>query len=266
MDAVEAQLLATSRIPANAGHSLHKGTPREAFIKEFLQDHLSERVAIGSGEIIDANSQPNQSRNQMDIVVFKRDFPKLNFGGGIQGFLAESAVATIEVKSTLDEKGLRTAVEAAHKIKALQRGTISGLTYGYVPPHIVSYVVAYDGPAMMQTVHGWLKPIHTHLGINYPSMGPTIQQRMPVPSPSLEGIFVLGKGFVLFDNSPLTFIPDQIRQVRPSARWVVGNMASGSLLLLFLLLTYDVKGVLAEGTDFTHYVPPLFINQPGFEE
>jgi len=40
MDAVEEQLIATSKIPANSGHSLHKGTPREAFIKEFLQKHL----------------------------------------------------------------------------------------------------------------------------------------------------------------------------------------------------------------------------------
>ena len=40
MSAVEEQLLATSKIPANSGHSLHKGTPREAFIREFLEAHL----------------------------------------------------------------------------------------------------------------------------------------------------------------------------------------------------------------------------------
>ena len=69
MDTVENQLLVTSRIPANSGHTLHKGTPREAFIREFLEGHLPSNVAIGTGEIIDANSQPGQQRNQYDIVI-----------------------------------------------------------------------------------------------------------------------------------------------------------------------------------------------------
>jgi hypothetical protein len=94
LNAVEAHLLQISQIPANSGHNLHKGTPREAFIREFLINHLSQQVAIGTGEIIDANSTPNQQRNQIDIVIYKKDYPKIDFGGGINGFLAESVVAT----------------------------------------------------------------------------------------------------------------------------------------------------------------------------
>src|SRR5438094_6070124 len=106
MAAVEAALLHTAQIPANAGHPLHKGTPREAFIRQFLADHLSEELAIGQGEIISADSQPSEVRNQFDIVLYKRHFPKLPFGGGVNAFLAESVVATIEVKSTLTKKDL----------------------------------------------------------------------------------------------------------------------------------------------------------------
>ena len=101
MDAKEDALIAISKIPANSGHSLHKGTPREAFIKKFLIDHLPSNVDIGTGEIIDAVSLPNQSCNQFDIVIYKRNYPKLDFGDGISGFLIESVIATIEVKSTL---------------------------------------------------------------------------------------------------------------------------------------------------------------------
>jgi len=101
MDAVENHLVQISRIPANAGHTLHRGTPREAFIKEFLENHLSANVAIGTGEIIDANSQPRAPRNQFDIVIYKNNYPKLDFGGGINGFMIESVVATIEVKRFL---------------------------------------------------------------------------------------------------------------------------------------------------------------------
>jgi len=57
VDAVEGLLLEISKIPANSGHSLHKGTPREAFIRTFLESHLSESVSLGTGEIIDANSK-----------------------------------------------------------------------------------------------------------------------------------------------------------------------------------------------------------------
>ena len=78
MDAREAALVAISKVPSNAGHSLHKGTPREAFIKEFLANHLPSNVDIGTGEIIDANSQANQSRNQFDIVIYKRNYPKFS--------------------------------------------------------------------------------------------------------------------------------------------------------------------------------------------
>lgn len=91
LDAVEDRLLATSRIPANAGHALHRGTPRESFIREFLEGHISTRVSIGTGEIIDAASTPRQPRNQFDIVIYRNDYPRLDLGGGINAFLAESS-------------------------------------------------------------------------------------------------------------------------------------------------------------------------------
>src|SRR3990172_1939426 len=109
MDAVETSLIHISQIPANAGHTLHRGTPREAFIKEFLEGHLSANVAIGTGEIIDAASQPNAPRNQFDIVIYKKNYPKLDFGGGISGFLIESVIATVEVKSTLAQRDMEQA-------------------------------------------------------------------------------------------------------------------------------------------------------------
>lgn len=169
LEAVEASLLATSRIPANAGHSLHKGTPREAFIKEFLEGHLSERVAVGTGEIIDCNSMPNPpstaQRHQYDIVLYKRDYPRLEIGGGIHAFLADSVVATVEVKSTLDSDELKKAIRAAHAAKQLTRNVVTSFTTGYQPPTILNYVVAYDGPAKMSTVHGWIAPTHSALGI-----------------------------------------------------------------------------------------------------
>jgi hypothetical protein len=71
----------------NSGHSVHKGAPREAFIKEFLEAHLPSTLATGSGELIDSESQPAAPRRQFDLVIYKRSLPKLDFGGGISSFL-----------------------------------------------------------------------------------------------------------------------------------------------------------------------------------
>ena len=182
IDAVENHLLAISKIPANTGHSLHKGTPREAFIREFLSNHLSERVAIGSGEIIDSNSRPNQPRNQIDIVIYKRDYPKLDFGGGINGFLAESVVATLEIKSTLDKPAIEQSIHTATNVKSLTKNIIQSFSTGYQPPSILSYVVAYDGPAKMETAHNWVVSAHTSQGIVSPQLPVTSDQRMQVAS------------------------------------------------------------------------------------
>ncbi|GEP45872.1 DUF6602 domain-containing protein [Brevifollis gellanilyticus] len=257
MARIEDLLLAQSRIAANTGHNLHKGTPREAFVRGFLEEHLSERVAIGTGEIIDANSKPGEKRNQIDIVVYRRDFPKLSFGGGVNGFLAESVVATIEVKSVLDIPAMKQSIETAHRIKGLTRNLVTTFKAGYQPPSILSFVVAYDGPASMNTVRAWLPDIHNELGIDDPRMPPNLAQRTSVPSPSIDGVIRLGCGVVYFDNCPSGFINedgDGFRASHPYLNWVTVNMAEGSLLWFFLILSQAVSGVSASWLDPAPYV------------
>ena len=266
IDAVEAKLLVTSRIPANAGHPLHKGTPREAFIRQFLQDHLSERVATGTGEIIDCQSTPNppstSQRNQFDVVVYKRDYPKLDLGGGVCAFLAESVVATIEVKSVLDKRELESAIKAARAAKDLQRNVVTSFSAGHQPPAVLNCVVAYDGPARMDTVYRWIGPIHASLGVATPSLPPTSVARESIPSPSIDGIFVLGKGFIVFDNQPVGFITDTHRNEAPNACWLIADTAAGGLLLLFLQLTTAVSGVSGSWLNPFPYLSTFSV--PGF--
>lgn len=234
--AIENVLLAQSSVSANAGHPQHKGTPRENFLKNFLIDHLSERVAIGQGEIIDARTQRGDPRHQNDIIIYRRNFPRILFDQVTVAYLAESVVATIEVKSTLSKDELVKGVRAAHDIKQLARHDHNVMSVGYRPPSILSYVVAYDGPASMETVTSWLNPIHQGLGLSYPIISP--QNRSATPSPSLDGIFVLGKGFVLFANSPFSFLAvEQVFQQIPNVNWFFADTQFDNLMLLFLLLT-----------------------------
>jgi len=245
LDAVESTLLVTSRIPANSGHNLHKGTPRESFIKNFLDGHLSERVAVGTGEIIDADSKPGQKRNQLDIVIYKRDYPKIDFGGGISGFLVESVVATIEVKSTLTKDEFRNALLAARNVKSLKSNKVESFHVGYQPPSIMSYVVAYDGPASMNRVYEWKNELITELELVYQDMEPSLDARVKIPAPSIDAIYILGKGFLYYDNAPLGFYTDEQRKMNQSIKWIFGDNESGNLLLLFMHLCQIVGGMSA---------------------
>src|SRR5678815_2301229 len=117
---VEGVLIEKGKISANAGHSLHVGTPREVFISEFLRDHHARSVDFGTGEIIDHESQAKGQRNQHDIVVHYRDFPRIPFGGNTYAFLSESVVATIEVKSTLTKDEFFHSMGVARATKLLK--------------------------------------------------------------------------------------------------------------------------------------------------
>jgi hypothetical protein len=236
MAAREEVLVAISKIQENSGHSLHKGTPREILIREFLETHLPESVAIGTGEIIDANSKPGSQRNQFDIVIYKRNYPKLDFGGGISGFLVESVIATVEVKSTLRKADVRQAVKAARSAKTLLPSVTSSIQAGYIPPHVLNYVVAYDGPAQIRTIYNWITQGHKTLGITTERLPQVKQQRLMTASPSIDAIFVLKKGFVYFDNVAVGLATSEDRTTNPDLKWVFSAAASGSLLLFFLML------------------------------
>jgi hypothetical protein len=238
-------LLAESAIAGGAGHPVHKGTPREDFIAGFLKDHKSERISIGRGEIIDATSTVGEKRPNIDIVAFKSDYPRLLISPNIGTYLAESVIATIEVKSTLTAEELEHAMTTAVWVKARARSIVQVMQSGYQPPGILCFVVAYDGPVQMQTVHSWIDPIHKKLGVADTVLGPTWASRVATSAPSIDGIFVLGKGFVHFDNAPISWITDAHRQSLPAAKWVVGDVSDMSLFLFFLWLTEAASGVSA---------------------
>ena len=254
LDAVEQQLLATSKVPANAGHTLHRGTPREAFIKEFLENHLSAKLSVGTGEIIDCNSLPRQPRNQFDIVLYKADYPKIDFGAGISAFIAESVVATIEVKSLLTESELDNAIKAAATAKKLVRNFVTSFTAGWLPPGVISIVVAYDGPAQIGTVHNWLLTSENKHGLNQTSLPPFGDARTNIMSESLDAVIFLGTGTILFDNVSLLTITDQMRALNPQSKRLVVESAEGNLMFLFMLLTQAASNAAGQWPDLAAYL------------
>ena len=116
--------------------------------------------------------------------------------------------------------------------------------------------MAYDGPAKMATVHRWIEEIYKSEDIKYPTMGKTIEERQETPSPSIDGIFILGRGFIQFDNFPLSFVQDTTRAKVENAdkKWSVIDIKHGSLLMLFSILTQAVSVASFTTLDATPYL------------
>jgi len=240
---VERVLLARTKIASSAGHKVNIGTPREAFIHEFLEDHLSSRILIGAGEVIDHDSKPGDARSQLDIVLYSDEYPVISLGGGVSAFLAESVIATIEVKSKVDQAAIEQAARAAREVKRLKRSVTTVASAGYQPPGILSFLLAYDGSANMLTTFNLMAEAHHKLGIADPTMPGQLDQRMAIASPALDGIFVLGRGSILFDNSALGVnIPETVRAQGAPAWLAIQQPDEGALFNLFMILTVAVSG------------------------
>lgn len=244
MNTIEDTLIQLAKISKNAGHPLHIGTPRETFISSFLNDHLSENAAIGSGEIIDYRSIPKGKRNQFDIVIYRKNYPKILYGGKINCFFIESVISTIEVKSRLNKSGLDKAIRAAKNVKMLEPNNMqlrmtqkNKNSFGFRPPKITNYIVAYDGPKNMETVANWLDEIHKSCDVEKVRLSSSIDEILQTPSSTIDGVFILKKGFLYFDNVPTGFGSRMDRICRPEDNWIYVNTENGTLLQLFLTLT-----------------------------
>ena len=220
INAIEEVLLAQSKTATNAGHPNLRGGPREWFIRDFLSGHLPSTLEIGQGEIIDSKSQPNPAqgsyRPQVDVVVYRRDIPKIRYSTTDSAYLVEGAMATIESKSTLTQAELEKACDSANVHKNLNRQSFSGMTIGSPPTEVISYVVAFDGPAQMSTVSGWL--------VNY------VQQKNAQPSKLVDMVVILGKGILWrLESFPALNIPTATQ----NNNWAYVDQADQNLATLF---------------------------------
>jgi len=142
-------LAAQAEVAAGTGHSSTTGRIRETLVQQFLIPHLPRTLEIRSGIIID--SKGNRSRQQ-DCVIVDTRLPLIDVGSKTDALLiAESAVATVEVKSHLGTSELADALESVALTKSLIRS--GEQTYHKGPAQlrvpkpfpILAYIFAYDG-------------------------------------------------------------------------------------------------------------------------
>lgn len=229
LDLIERTLLCRSSVAASSGHSIHKGTLRENFIKEFVSGHIGEDMGVSSGEIFDSERVIGDSANQIDVIIYSRDFPKIRIvSEDINAFMCESVHATIEVKSTLDQAELDSTYKVAARIGNLNNELFKERNW-----RTWSYLVAYDSTAKLPTVANWLVRAAASLDDS-------------APPHALCGVFVLGKGFVV---SPAlgSFMKDRtsnlIEPLAGSKDWLVVEQESGNLYALFFALNFLRYGI-----------------------
>jgi hypothetical protein len=253
-DAVERALLAMGNVVGGAGHPVHIGTPREWLLRSFLSQHLPSSIELGTGEVISADSKPKDSRRQYDLIVHRREHPRVDYGGGISAYLIEAVSATVEVKSTLTYAGFRKASTAAHQLKAMRKAIATGVAFGTPLPSPVCYVVAYGGPASLNTVYEWIHRFSRDERLAFPRLPPAVRDRVNVTCPGIDAIFILGKGFLYFDNAPIGWLPENVRERDPDISWLWVNQPEGNLLHFFLLLNTMVSGFKHEQINPVEYM------------
>ena len=100
-----------------ASHSGVLGDARESFIRDVLKRFLPSNISIGAGQIIDSEGSISK---QIDLIIYRNDFPTLRTFGSADVYLIEGVIATVEVKSQLNEKSLFEALENGKSVRNLK--------------------------------------------------------------------------------------------------------------------------------------------------
>ena len=240
-------------------HGLNRGQIREAFIREFLAQNLSEFWDIGTGEIIHRDASPEDIRPQIDVVVHNKKFPKLSLAAGIDLFFIETVSAFIEIKSRLTKETLRKAVTNTKEIKSAanfpsQRFNPRGMIK---TPRPYSFVFSYDGPKRIETILKWLKELSTEDDYGLDTLKAADPRGRSFFNHSfIDGVFVLGRGFVFVDTLPFhSQIAAAIEKglaISPNEMWVFGK--DHELLMLWAALNEINSFLLWSEHDLASYI------------
>jgi hypothetical protein len=92
------------------------------------------------------------------------------------------------------------------------------------------------------------------MGLNVSDLPQGRQNRSSVLSESIEGVFVLGRGCVVFDNASISLMNDAFIVQHPGAKYMTHTGADGNLLWLFLLLTQAGSNTVGQWANLVPYL------------
>ncbi len=241
-------------------HNMNRGLIREAFVREFLTQNTSDLWGIGTGEIIHPETLPEGKRNQIDVVIHNRMYPKVSLATGIDLFFAETVSSFIEIKSKLRKADLVKTAKVTKDIKTNtqlkpQRFNPTGMV---MTPRPYSFVFAYDGPKSIRTVLDWMKEVSESDDYNLKQLRQTHpNQRGFFNHTFIDGVFVLQRGFVLVDGlpirSPLADKPE-IENLDDFLRLIWIHCDEQELTMLWALINTLNQCMLWNMSDVTPYL------------
>jgi hypothetical protein len=146
---ISTRLGSQADVAGGLGHASSVGRLREGFVHQFLRPHLPRTMDIRSGIILDSNGARS---TQQDCIIIDAQFPLVDVGSDSDALiLAESVLATIEIKSFLSGDQLKETLAKNNIVRKLRRvgsqiyekgGARVLLT---VPNPIIQYVLAFNG-------------------------------------------------------------------------------------------------------------------------
>ena len=132
---------------------LSRGLLREYFVEEVLRRHLPSRIQIArNAQIFDRFDHQCQ---EQDLVLYRDDFPKIAIGLAAELLMADSVIATVQVKSKLTFREFTKDMEKVESVRRLSRRYSSNGTYDDYKDRIKCYLVAYNGPRL-NTLDQWV--------------------------------------------------------------------------------------------------------------
>ena len=267
-DRVRRRLQAEGDAARSFQHALNRGQIREAFVREFLAQNISDFWGIGTGEIIHSDSSPDEPRRQIDVVVHSRKYPRLSLATGIDLFFVETVSSFIEIKSSLTKSALREAAAVTKEIKSNahfppQRLNPAGMVE---TPRPYSFVFGYDGPKRMETVLNWLKDISQEDDYGVEALSEAEpDERFFFNHHFIDGVFLLGRGYVTLDALPFqSYVGQSIEMgvpASPRAVWIWSRQ--NELLMLWALINQVNARLLWGEADLTSYIGSMegFLNE-----
>ena len=118
-NAVQGLLRAGYKVASSAtNHGLLLGDAREVVIREALMRFLPASVVVGTGQVVGSGDAEDRSK-QIDAVLYRSTFPIFRTLGLSDVFMLEGVIATIEIKSKLDKKTLKEALDNCVSVKRL---------------------------------------------------------------------------------------------------------------------------------------------------
>ena len=259
LERIQRRLEAEGKAAQSFHHGLNRGLIREAFIREFLSENISEFRGVGTGEIFSRESRDQEARNQVDVVIHNKRYPKLPLAAGIDLFFVETVSSFIEIKSRLTKDDVKQAAAAAKRIKDLTdfESQQFNPTDMVKNPRPYAFIFAYEGPAKIETVLRWMRDISAEGDYGLDRLGAcNPEDRQFFDHQFVDGIFVLGKGFVVVDALPferqVARAIQMGHEVSPSEIWIHGS--ERELEILWILISTLNEKLLWSNFEMARYL------------